>query len=128
MLERRPGGKSLADNNKTAIFRWSVETLDRRVDRELESLDDELRARFRRIGELLETWGPHRVREPYVKPLGGKLWEMRMSGRSKIARAIYVAGPERRLVVLHAFVKKTEKTPRRALATAVRRGKEAGLL
>ena len=105
-----------------------METLDARVDAELEALDADLRARFRWIAALIETHGPLRVREPYVKPLGGKLWEMRMHGKDNIARSVYVLATGRRVVVLHAFVKKTQKTPRGALETATRRAKEAGLL
>jgi phage-related protein len=118
----------LADYNKPAILVWSVETLDARVDRELADLAPDVRARFVRISDLLRTRGPQRVREPYVKPVGGKLWEMRLKGRDGIARAIYIATSGRRLIVLHAFVKKTEKTPPAALATASRRAREAGLL
>ncbi len=118
----------MARDNKPAISGWTVETLDSRVDRELADLASDLRARFARIAELLMAQGPERVREPYVKPMGGKLWEMRMKGRDGIARAIYIAAIGRRLVLLHVFVKKTEKTPRAALDTATRRAKEAGLL
>jgi phage-related protein len=107
---------------------WRVETLDARVDRELGELDADLRARFRWIAALLEDHGPQRVREPYVKALGGKLWEMRMKGKDNIARAVYMAAHGRRLVVLHVFVKKTDRTPRAAIETAMRRAKEAGLL
>ena len=107
---------------------WTVETLDRRVDRELEALDGDLRAHFARIALHLAAHGPHKVREPYVKPLGDKLWEMRLKGRDNIARAIYVAAAGRRLVVLHVFVKKTERIPSAALDTATRRAKEAGLI
>jgi len=118
----------MTKHSNDVILRWTVETLDARVDRELGALAEDLRARFRWIATLLEEHGPHRVREPYVKALGGKLWEMRMKGRDNIARAIYVAAVGRRLVVLHAFVKKTQKTPRSALETALDRAKEAGLL
>ncbi|MEO5338068.1 MAG: type II toxin-antitoxin system RelE/ParE family toxin [Magnetospirillum sp. WYHS-4] len=51
-----------------------------------------------------------------------------MIGPDNIARAIYVAAQGKRLVVLHAFVKKTQKMPRRALDIATARAKEAGLL
>ena len=61
---------------------------------------------------------------PYVRHLDGKLWEIRLTGKAGIARAIYAAASRRRLVVLHAFVKKTEKTPRRALDIARRRARE----
>jgi len=49
---------------------------------------------------------------------------MRLSGPNTIARVIYVAASGRRVVVLHAFVKKTEKTPRRALEIARIRASE----
>jgi phage-related protein len=59
-----------------------------------------------------------------VKPLGHKLWEIRMKGRSGIARAIYVTATGQRIVVLHAFVKKTQKTPRSAIEMALKRAEE----
>ena len=81
----------------------------------------DLRFRFLRIAELLKEFGPQRVGLPHIRPLEGKLWEMRMHGRDGIARAVYVAMQERRLVVLHVFVKKTQTTPRSALTTARKR-------
>jgi phage-related protein len=110
------------------MMTWTVETLDHRVDEELQALPADVRERFVRISRLLEEFGPQHVREPYVKPLSGKLWEMRMKGKDGIARAVYVASSGRRLVVVHAFVKKTQKTPRSAIDTATRRAKEAGLI
>lgn len=59
-----------------------------------------------------------------MRHLVGKLWEIRMRGKSGIARAIYVTVAERRIVVVHAFVKKTDKTPQAALALALSRSKE----
>src|ERR1700687_5723398 len=61
-----------------------------------------------------------------VKPLGEKLWEMRLTGRDGIGRVIYTAAAGRRLFVLHAFVKKTQKTPRKAMNLALKRLKELG--
>jgi len=103
---------------------WRVETLNRTVDEELEALPVDVRAKFIHIAELLETFGPFQVREPYVKPLGNKLFEMRMKGKSGIARAIYLAASGQRLVVVHAFVKKTPKTPQSALHIAMKRAKD----
>ncbi|MEY4909914.1 MAG: hypothetical protein RL260_3632 [Pseudomonadota bacterium] len=74
-----------------------------------------MRARFLRIADMLQEFGPHQV------GLEGKLWEMRMQGRDGIARAVYVAMHGRRLLVLHVFVKKTRTTPRKALDIARKR-------
>jgi phage-related protein len=103
---------------------WRVEILDRRVERELDELAPDVRQRFLRIAELIDQHGLAAMHEPYIKHLEGKLWEMRMKGRDGIARAIYVTAKGERVVVLHAFVKKTQKTPQRALEIARERAKE----
>ena len=103
---------------------WRVEILDRRVERELNALAQDIRQRFLRIAELIEQHGVVAMREPHVKHLDGKLWEMRMKGRDGIARAIYITALGERVVVLHAFDKKTQKTPARALEIARERAKE----
>ena len=90
---------------------------------ELELLPADMRARFQRLVELIESRGLEHLREPYVKHLEGKLWEMRMSGRDGISRAIYVTASGRRAVVLRAFVKKSERTPARELEIARQRAK-----
>ena len=94
------------------------------MEAELLALPKDMQARFLRISELLESFGPQRLGLPHVRPLGRKLWEMRFTGKDGIGRAIYTAAAERRLVVLHAFVKKTQKTPRSALDLALKRAKE----
>jgi phage-related protein len=103
---------------------WTVETFDHRVDAELADLPKDVRADFLRIAELLEAYGPADVGMPHVRHLEGKLWEMRLRGRDGIARAIYVVADGQQIVVLHAFTKKTQKTPVRALEIARRRAKE----
>ncbi|WP_371673828.1 type II toxin-antitoxin system RelE/ParE family toxin [Neorhizobium sp. T25_27] len=49
---------------------------------------------------------------------------MRMRGRDGIARAAYVTASGQRIVVLHVFQKKTQKTPRREIEIALRRAKD----
>jgi phage-related protein len=102
---------------------WVVETLDARVDAELDALPRDMRARFVRISELMEQVGVQHVHEPHVKHLEGELWEMRMTGRDGISRAIYVAGRGNRIIVLRVFIKKTRKTPRREIEIALERRK-----
>ena len=103
---------------------WRVEPLNAAVERELLALPADVQARYLRIVELLESFGPEQVGMLHVRPLGGKLWEMRMRGRDGIGRAIYLAASGRRLVVLHAFIKKTRQTPRAAMELARRRARE----
>jgi phage-related protein len=105
-------------------IQWSVVLLDERVEAELSAQPNDIRARFERIVQFIRTVGLERVREPYVRHLEGRLWEMRMKGRDGIARAIYVTATGRRIVVLRVFTKKTEKTPRREIELALARAKE----
>ena len=58
-----------------------------------------------------------------VKHLEGKLWELRMTGRDGISRAIYVTATRRRVVVVRVFIKKTQQTPERELRLARERAK-----
>ena len=81
-------------------------------------------ARFLRIAGMIANNGLLSLREPQIRHLTGKLWEMRLSGRDGIARSIYIAAHERRVVVLRTFVKKTEQTPRREIEIAFERMKE----
>jgi phage-related protein len=103
---------------------WIVEFLDEEVKASLDAFPLDIRASFQRIVELIQAHGLERVREPYVKHLEGPLWEMRMKGRSGIARAAYVTAVGKRVVVVHVFEKKTQKTPRREIITALRRAQE----
>ena len=103
---------------------WVVELLDDRVREELDVLPADMKARFRRIVELIQDYGFDRVREPHVRHLEGSLWEMRLKGKDGISRAIYVTARGRRVVVVRVFVKKTQKTPRREIDLALERAKE----
>ncbi|MCA0339546.1 MAG: type II toxin-antitoxin system RelE/ParE family toxin [Proteobacteria bacterium] len=100
---------------------WTVETLGDIVDDEIAALPTGLRARLVRLMEMVEQIGLERLREPHVKHLEGKLWELRASAAEGIARGIYVTAIGRRVVILHVFVKKSQKTPSLALETARRR-------
>jgi len=103
---------------------WVVETLNEAVDAEIEAMPVDIRAAFTRLAQRIEAVGLEHIREPHVKHLRGKLWEMRFSGRDGIGRAIYVTAIGRRIVVLHAFIKKTAKTPGSALDIAEKRAKD----
>jgi phage-related protein len=107
---------------------WTVATLGKIVDDELAQLPLDMRGRFVRVASLIEEFGPFQVGMPHVKSLGDKLWEIRVSGRDGIGRGIYVVATGKKVVVVHVFVKKTQKTPATALQTALSRAKEGGLL
>jgi len=103
---------------------WRVEVLNETVVAEIATLSADMQARFIRLAERIAQAGLESLSEPHVKHLEGKLWELRLAGRDGIARALYVTAIGRRVVVVRAFVKKTQKTPRAEIELALRRAKE----
>ena len=89
----------------------------------LENLDLKTQARLRRAIELLIERNVQ-AGEPLVQHLEGKLWELRVESRTNIYRLLYCFYPGRRIVFLHAFQKKTQKTPRREIELALHRMKQ----
>jgi len=69
---------------------------------------------------LLEQLGLA-IREPYVKPLGDKLYEVRAKDQNGIYRVIYFAYTGKQFVMLHGFTKKTQKTPPKEIEVAKKR-------
>ena len=103
---------------------WTVETLNETVDAEVAELPADMRARLVRISELIESVGLPNVKEPHVRHVRGQLWEIRLKGNAGIARALYVTARAQRVVILRAFIKKTEKTPTGEIDLALQRAKE----
>jgi phage-related protein len=87
-------------------------------------LPADIRARFGRFVTLIVSQGIEKLREPHVKHLEGRLWELRLTGRDGIARAITMTASGMRVVLVRAFVKKTQPTPRRELELARQRARE----
>ena len=102
---------------------WRVEILDETVAAEVEALPVKVRAALTRIVERIEQVGLERVREPHVKHLRGKLWEIRASGGETTGRALYVTVSGKRIVIVLAFTKKSQKTPDRYIDLAEQRAK-----
>ena len=78
---------------------------------------------FRRFEWSLEQLRIRNVqaREPLVRHVEGKVWELREESGTNIYRLLYFFYTGRRIVLLHGFAKKTQRLPRRELETALRR-------
>jgi phage-related protein len=77
-----------------------------------------------RLSERIASAGLQSLSVQHVKHLEGKLWELRLTGRDGIARALYVTAIGQRIIVVRAFVKKTQKTPRAEIEIGLQRAKE----
>jgi len=105
------------------VVPYTVEYFNQRVLDEVESWPVGILADYARLVELLMEFGPD-LRMPHSRTMGGGLFELRPRGREGIGRALYCFVVRRRVVVLHAFVKKTRATPQRDLEIARKRMKE----
>lgn len=103
---------------------WIVGALNSTVEQEIAELPEDIQAKLLRIASMIEQFGLAAMREPYVKHLEKSLWEMRMTGRDGIARAIYVTASGKRVVIVRAFRKKTQKTPRSEIELALKRAEQ----
>jgi phage-related protein len=103
---------------------WKVKILNKTVEKELSALPRDAQSKFSHIVVMIEESGLERVHYPYVKHLLGKLWEMRLTGKDGIARAMYIIAFEKKVIVVRVFVKKTQKTPKQEIELALERAKE----
>jgi phage-related protein len=94
-----------------------------RVLAEIESWPVDVVADYARLVELLAEYGPS-LRLPHSRAFGDGLFELRPRGREGIGRAFYCFAVGKRVIVLHAFIKKSQQTPDGELKLARKRLKE----
>lgn len=102
---------------------FDVSYFHERVLNEVQSWPVDVLADYARLIELLTEHGPS-LRMPHSRAFGDGLFEARPRGRSGIGRAFYCFLLGKRVVVLHAFIKKTQQTPDKELNLARKRLKE----
>lgn len=86
-------------------------------------LPDTLAARYIVLTRRMVAVGPN-LGEPHTKAFGGGLFELRLKGAEGIARVFFCTLLGRRIVMLHSFVKKSDKTPPHEREIAEARMKE----
>ena len=99
----------------------TIKAVSLEAEKELENLPSDLKARFLRISELMESFGPVDVGMPHIKFLGDKLWEIRLHGKTALGRSVFIMIKEKEIIILNTFIKKTQKTPLKELRLAKER-------
>ncbi len=102
---------------------FEIKYFHERVLAEVESWPVDVLADCARLVELLVNHGPS-LPLLHSRAFGNGLFELRPRGRSGIGRAFYCFMVGKRVIVLHAFIKKTHQTPDRELKLARQRLKE----
>jgi phage-related protein len=102
---------------------YSIEYFNSRVLAEIELWPDGILADYARLVELLMEFGPN-LKMPHSKAMGKGLFELRPKGREGIGRTFYCFLVGQRIIILHAFIKKTQDTSEHELKIARKRIKE----
>jgi len=102
---------------------WEIIYYNEAVRLWVDSLPVGIRAYYARITEAMRKYGPN-LGMPYTRAMGDELFEIRAKGKEGVARIFYCTVLRSKIIILHGFVKKTDKTPRRELTTARRRLRE----
>jgi phage-related protein len=102
---------------------YSIEYFHVKVQATVEAWPVDVVADYAKIIELLIECGPN-LRLPHSRAFGDGLFELRPRGKSGIGRAFYCFFVGQRVVILHAFIKKTQETPASETKLARKRMKE----
>lgn len=102
---------------------WVIEFYSEGVRLAIEAMPKGIRASYARLTGLLTEFGLD-LRMPHTRAMGKGLFELRPRGPEGIARVFYCIRVDRRIVILHVFIKKTQETPKRELEIARRRQRE----
>lgn len=113
---RSPAQAEPAANYVIEFFNEDVRLL-------VEAFPNGIRARTFALFLRMEIMGSHLPNE-LTKAMGDGLFELRARAKEGIGRTFYCTQIGKKIVILHAFVKKTQKTPRKELEIARARLKE----
>lgn len=102
------------------ITYWSAPNNPSPIYEFIDMLQDKAKSKIIQSFQLLVQYNVQ-LKEPHVKKVTGTpLWELRILGKDSI-RIFYVAVIERKFLMLHGFLKKTQKTPKKEIRIALRR-------
>ena len=105
------------------MMSYQILFFNKSVQKEIEGWPIGINASFVRITEQIVISGPN-LGLPYTRPFGDGLFEIRARGAEGIGRAFFCCLVDRKVVILHGFIKKTQATPIKELKLARKRLKE----
>lgn len=99
---------------------WHITFYSEKVEQETLSFPPGILANFLHISEMIEEFGPS-LGLPYTKAIGEGLFEIRAKGKEGIGRSFFCTVKGKEIIILHSFIKKSQKTPTKELAMARKR-------
>ena len=102
---------------------WSIEYYNSNIEKNILSLPDGLLARYLRLTDLMLEFSSN-LGMPHTRFLEDGLIELRIKSKEGIARVFYCTIVRKRIVMLHLFIKKSNKIPKKEIQIAKKRMKE----
>lgn len=104
-------------------MKWQIDFFNENVEQETLEFPDKILAKLLHIFGMIEEYGPN-LGKPYTDAFGDGLFEVRAKGQEGIGRSLFCYAKGRKIIILHSFIKKTQKTPKRDIDIALERKKE----
>lgn len=102
---------------------WKVTFFDKKIEDETLRFPAGILANLLHILEMIEEFGPA-LGKPHTAPMGEGLYEIRAKGKEGIGRSLFCTVKGKEVIILHSFIKKTQKTPTREIKKARNRMRE----
>ena len=104
-------------------MKWQITFYNEKVEQITLNFPPGILANFLHIAEMIEEFGIS-IGKPYIASMGGGLFEIRAKGKEGIGRSFFCTIKGAEIIILHSFVKKSQKTPKKELNLARKRMKE----
>ena len=102
---------------------YSISYYSREVQEDILNFPVTRQARYIALTDHMIEYGPN-LGLPHTDAFGGGLFELRLKGAEGIARVFFCTMVGQEIIILHSFIKKTQKTPEKELKLAKKRMKE----
>jgi len=104
-------------------MKWQIKYFNQNLENEILNLPEGLLARYLRLTDLMLEFGAN-LGLPHTKPIESGLFELRVKSKEGIARVFFCTKIGKKIIMLHSFIKKSQKTPKNEIKIAKSRMKE----
>ena len=104
-------------------MKWQITYYNSKLEKEILNLPDGLLARYLGLTDLLLEFGSN-LGLPHTKPMGKGLFELRVKSKEGIARVFFCTKVGKKIIMLHSFIKKSQKIPKKEIKIAQNRMRE----
>lgn len=104
-------------------MKWRILYYNRNLEQEILNLPDGLLARYFHLTDLMIEFGSN-LGLPHTKAIDKGLFELRIKSKEGIARVFFCTKIGKKIIILHSYIKKSQKIPKRELKLAISRMNE----